>query len=95
MFNLLMTTLLEHRLLIMAVFLVLLIIFNTKSTGRNKFICLLTTLLALSILYELVTDEPVTRIPRKIDRFFNQPSPKKTQNVHYYSLPKETLPPAE
>jgi len=83
------STLAEYRLIIMTSLLVLLVVFNTRKSGRNKFICCLTTLLALSILYELITDKPVTSIPRQINLYFNKAAPTKTQNVHYYSLPKE------
>jgi hypothetical protein len=82
----LLKTVAEYRFFIMLGLLTLLIIFNTRSTGRNRFVCLLTALLALSIGYELAMDEPVTRLPQRINHFFNHPSAGSSQNIHYYKI---------
>ncbi len=86
MLNHVLVTARDYHLYILIGLLILFIILNSRGTRRNKMICFMTTLLAISVGYELITNEPVTNLPRRIDHFFNdKPSPDKSQNIHYYT----------
>lgn len=78
----------EYRLVIMIGALFLLVIAQWKGKG-NKFLLTLIVILALSIGYELVMNEPVSRLPARIDSSLNQPGPTKSSNPHYYIPPEE------
>jgi len=90
MMNQLMTLATEYRLAIMIGILVLLILVSRKKSG-NKLLLILTGVLAFSIIYEIVMDEPASRIPNRINRTLNQsgPTPTKSSNPHYYVPPEE------
>ena len=91
MMNQLMTMIAEYRLAIMIGSLVLLILISIKRSGNNKLLLILTGVLAFSIIYEIVMDEPAARIPSRINRTLNQsgPTPTKSSNPHYYVSPEE------
>ena len=89
--NQIMTMIVEYRLAIMIGVLVLLILLSKKKSGKNKILLILTVTLALSIIYEVVMDEPANRIPGRISRALNQPSSSSTKssNPHYHVPPEE------
>jgi Mn2+/Fe2+ NRAMP family transporter len=84
MLDLIMTTAVEYHLAIMIAVLVLLLLCGGKKTANNRIILVLTIGMALSITYELIADEPISRVPEHINDYFNQPQPTKTTNPHYY-----------
>ncbi len=88
--NQLMTIIAEYRLAIMIGILALLILVSRKKSG-NKLLLILTGALAFSIIYEIVMDEPASRIPNRINRTLNQsgPTPTKSSNPRYYVDPEE------
>ena len=79
----------EYRLAIMIGILAVLILLPKKKSGGNKLLLILTVVLAVSIIYELVMDEPVSRIPIRINQALNRPGPTKTTNPHYHVSPEE------
>lgn len=87
----LMTMIGQYRLPIMAGILVLLILVSKKKYGGNRLLLILTSLLAFSIAYEIIMDEPASRIPGRINRALNQSgqTPAKSANPHYYVPPEE------
>ena len=90
MSNQVMSMIIEYRLAIMIGVLVLLILLLKKKSGKNKILLILTVTLALSIIYEVVMDEPASRIPDRISHALNQPSSTtKSSNPHYYVSPEE------
>ncbi len=90
MMNQLMTLATEYRLAIMIGILVLLILVSRKKSG-NKLLLILTGVLAFSIIYEIIMDEPASRIPNRINRTLNPsgPTPTKSSNPRYYVSPEE------
>ena len=88
--NQLMTIATEYRLVIMIGILALLILVAKKKSG-SKLLRILTAVLAVSIIYEIIMDEPASRIPNRINRTLNQsgPTPTKSSNPRYYVSPEE------
>ncbi|MEA2115090.1 MAG: hypothetical protein U9P36_06875 [Thermodesulfobacteriota bacterium] len=87
----LITMIAEYRLAIMIGILALLILVSRKKFGGNKFLLILAGALALSIIYEIVMDEPASRMPNRINRTLNQsgPTPTNSSNPRYYMDPEE------
>ena len=87
----LMTMAAEYRLEIMIGILALLILISRIKYRSNKFLLFLTGALAFSIIYEIVLDEPASRIPSRINRTLNQSgsTPTESSNPHYYVPPEE------
>jgi uncharacterized membrane protein len=48
----------------------------------------LIVLLGISIAYEVIMDEPVTRMPARINQTLNQSGPEKSENLHYHKTPE-------
>ena len=78
----------EYHLLIMTVGLALLVL-AAKKKPDNRVLVILTVLLAGSIIYEVVADEPLSQVAVRITRALNQPGPTESTNPHYYALPEE------
>ena len=89
MMNQLMTMAAEYRLAIMIGILALLILVSRIKYRGNKFLLFLTGALAFSIIYEIVMDEPASRIPNRINRTLNQSGPTESSNLQYYVPPEE------
>jgi len=90
MLDQIMTLAVEYRLAIMIAVLVLLVLLLSKKRWSSKVLLILTSALALSIIYEIVTDEPASRIPGRINRALNQSNDStKSSNPHYYVPPEE------
>jgi len=87
----LMTMAAEYRLEIMIGILVILILISRIKYRGNKLLLILTGALAFSIIYEIVLDEPASRIPSLLNRTLNQSgsTPTKSSNPHYYVPPEE------
>ncbi|NOQ45319.1 MAG: hypothetical protein GQ559_01370 [Desulfobulbaceae bacterium] len=79
----------EYRLAIMIGILAVLILLPKKKPGGNKLLLIMTIALAVSIIYELVMNEPVSRIPAHINQVLNKPGPTKTTNPHYHVSPEK------
>jgi hypothetical protein len=79
----------QYHLAVMIAALILLSLLSMKKKNSKLLVtCIL--LLAGSILYEVVQEEPVTAIPYRINRALNeQPVPEKSTNPHYYQIPEE------
>ena len=58
---------------------------------KKKSVLTLMAVLAFSIGYELFMNEPVTKMPGRVNRFFNQEGAHKTENPHYYSQPEKKI----
>lgn len=80
----------EYHLWIMIAILVGLILLPQKHR-KKKSVLTIITVLAFSIGYELVMNEPVTKMPGRVNRYFNQDSASTTENPHYYSTPEERI----
>ena len=87
----LITMIAEYRLAIMIGILALFILVSRKKFGGNKLLLILAGALAFSIIYEIVMDEPASRIPNRINRTLNQsgPTPTKSSNPRYYVDPEK------
>ncbi len=85
-----MALLIEHHLWIMIAALVGLILLPQKHR-KKKSILTLITLLAFSIGYELIMNEPVTEMPRQVNQYFNQDGVSETENPRYYKTPEERI----
>ena len=95
MLNQLMSAIVEYRLVIMVVTLLVLVLLAKKRIDGPKLFLVLAATLAVSIIYELVMDEPVSRIPARINQALNQPGPTKSTNPHYYTTPENRQLPGE
>ena len=78
----------DYHLALMAGILFLLFML-AKKHKRGKFLPILMILLAASILYEIIWQEPVTEIPERISSALNGPQPQQTSNPHYYQIPQQ------
>ncbi len=85
-----MELLIEYHLWIMIAVLVGLV-FLPREHRKKKSVLTLIVVLAFSIGYELAMSEPVTEMPGRIDRYFNEEGSQKTENPHYYKTPDERL----
>ncbi len=92
--NQLVSLIMEYRLVIMSGILLLIVLGLKKKANGNKFLFILAGALAVSIIYELVMDEPVSRLATRINRSLEQPGPTESTNPHYYESPEKryTLP---
>ena len=65
-------------------------LFFLPSEWRKKKLFLITAaLLAFSIGYELIMQEPVTKMPTRLNQVLNGKGPEHTENAHYYTDPTE------
>ena len=80
----------EYHLWIMIAALVGLILLPQKHR-KKKSILTLMTLLAFSIGYEFIMNEPVTEMPGRINRYLNQDGTSETENPRYYKTPEERI----
>jgi len=78
----------EYHLWIMIAALVGLILLPQEHR-KKKSILTLMAVLAFSIGYEVIMSEPVTEMPGRVTRFFNQEGAQETENPHYYSDPEK------
>ena len=79
----------RYHLAVMITLLVVLSLLSLKNK-RNKLLVTCILLLAGSIVYEVVQEEPVTAIPGRINRALNeQPVQEKSTNPHYYQIPEQ------
>lgn len=79
----------DYHVIIMIVMLLLLMLAALRQTRRNRLLLLLIVTLTGSIIYELIMNESVIRVPMRIDNFLNQPGPTESTNPHYYTSPEE------
>ena len=64
------------------------LIFLPSEWRKNKLLMLAAGLLLFSIGYELLMKEPVTKMPRRINKVLNEePEPTHSENVKYYKKP--------
>ncbi len=82
-----MTMIIEYRLAIMIGALLLLILLSSRKSGKNRILHTLIVTLAMSITYEFVMHEPVSRIPDRISQALNQPSSSNKSSVPNYYAP--------
>jgi hypothetical protein len=85
-----MEILIEYHLWIMAAALLGLVLLPKKQK-KKKSVLTLIIVLAFSIGYELVMGEPVTEMPGRVNQYFNQSGPSKTENPRYHSTPEERM----
>ncbi|MCI5147120.1 MAG: hypothetical protein D3923_16740 [Candidatus Electrothrix sp. AR3] len=85
-----MSLLIEYHLYIMIAILVGLI-FLPPEHRKKKPILFLIVILAFSIGYGFIMDEPITKMPSRINRVLNESPQKKSENVKYYKDPAEQL----
>ena len=78
----------EYHLHIMVAVFVLLLLSSRKKRNKTLFFIALIAL-AGSILYEVIWNEPVSRIPVRINQALNHPQPTKSSNLHYYDIPEK------
>jgi uncharacterized membrane-anchored protein YitT (DUF2179 family) len=86
--NQIMPLLSQYHLPIMVGVFILLLLFSRKRRNKTLFTIALIAL-AASILYEIIWNEPVSRIPVRINQALNQPPPTKSTNPNYYAIPEE------
>ncbi len=79
----------EYHLVIMVATMILLVLLTKKKNDSRKVFLILAVILALSIVYELVMDEPVSRFPARINQTMNQPGPTESTNPRYYTSPEK------
>jgi len=89
MLNQLVNLMTEYRLVIMSAILLFIILGLKKKTNGNRLLFILAGALAASIIYELVMDEPVSRIPARINRILEKSGPSESTNPHYYVSPEK------
>jgi hypothetical protein len=81
-----MQLLMKYHLYIMIAALVGLFFLPTE--WRKKKLFLITAfVLAFSVGYELIMQEPVTKMPGRINSVLNEKGPEKSENVKYYKTP--------
>lgn len=80
----------EYHLWIMIAALIGLILLP-QEYRKKKSVLTLMAVLAFSIGYEVITSEPVTKMPRRINRFFSQEGDHETKNPHYYEDPEKSI----
>ncbi len=85
--NQVMPLLSQYHLPIMVGAFILLLLLAKKRRNKTLFTIALVAL-AGSIAYELIWNEPVSRIPAKINQALNQPQPTKSSNPNYYAIPE-------
>ena len=85
-----MELLVEYHLWIMIAVLIGLILLPQRHRKKKSVITLIVVL-AFSVGYELIMDEPVTRMPGRIDRALNKEGSGKSENVKYYKDPSENM----
>lgn len=81
-----MSFLIEYRPYILIAALVGMI-FLPSEWRKKKLFQIAAFLLAFSAGYELIMDEPVTRMPGTINRALNQDGAANNENTHYYQDP--------
>ncbi len=85
--NQIMPLLSQYHLPIMVGAFILLLLFAKKRRNTTLFTIALVAL-AASIFYEIIWNEPVTRVPARINQALNQPQPSKSSNPNYYAIPE-------
>jgi hypothetical protein len=78
----------EYRPYIIIAVLVGMFFLPTEWRKRKLFL-ITALLLAFSAGYELIMQEPVTRMPGRINRYLNNGGADHTENPHYYVDPTE------
>jgi len=85
-----MSLLIEYRPYIMIAALVGMIFLPSEWRKRKLFV-ITAFMLAFSAGYELIMDEPVTRMPGTVNRALNEEGPEHTENPKYYKTPDANL----
>lgn len=85
-----MSFLIEYRPYILIAALVGMI-FLPSEWRKRKLFQIAAFLLAFSAGYELIMDEPVTRMPGRIDRALNEKGVDRSENPKYYKSPDANL----
>lgn len=80
----------EYHLWIMIAVLVGLILLPHEHR-KKKPVLTLMAVLAFSIGYEVIMNEPVTKMPGTVNRFFNGEGAHETENPHYYDRPEKKI----
>jgi hypothetical protein len=86
--NQVMPLLSQYHLHIMVAVFIMLLLFSRKKRNKTLFFIALIAL-AGSILYEVIWNEPVSRIPVRINQALNHPPPTESSNLHYYEIPEK------
>lgn len=63
------------------------LIFLPSEWRKSKLFMLAAGLLVFSIGYELIMEEPVTKMPSRINQVLNGEQPNQSGNVKYYKKP--------
>ena len=85
-----MSLLIQYHLYIMSAALVGLFFLPPEYRKKKTFITV-AVVLAFSIGYELMMDEPVTKMPGRINRVLNEKGPEHDENAKYYKTPNANL----
>ncbi|CAK8717584.1 hypothetical protein KKHLCK_06740 [Candidatus Electrothrix laxa] len=80
----------EYHLWIMIAALVGLVLLPQKHR-KKKSVLTIIFILAFSIGYELIMNEPVSEMPSRANRYFSQDGAHETENQHYYRKPEKRL----
>jgi hypothetical protein len=80
----------EYRPYILIALLVGMIFLPTE-WRKGKLFLLTAFLLAFSAGYELIMDEPVTKMPGRINHALNEKDSGKNTNPHYYKNPDANM----
>ena len=62
--------------------------FLPSDVTRKIIVRFLIVLLGISIIYEVIMDEPVTQMPARINQTLNQSGSDKSENLHYHQTPE-------
>ncbi len=79
----------NYHIYIMGIAAVLALVLPKGTIGDNKLCLTISIVLALSVIYELAMDEPVTQLPSRVNRTMNQSGPEKSSNTKYWVPPEE------
>lgn len=85
-----MSLLVDYHLYLMIAALVGLFFLPTEYRKKKSFITVLIVLI-FSIGYELAMQEPVTKMPGRINRALNEKGPEHSENAKYYKSPDANL----
>ncbi len=77
----------QYHLYIMGAVFVGSFFLSRELTGK-LIVRFLIVLLGISIVYEVIMDEPVTRMPARISQTLNQSGPSESENIHYHQTPE-------
>lgn len=58
---------------------------------KKKSIITLMVILGFSAGYEAIMQEPVTKMPGRVNQYLNQDGPSQSENIHYYKDPDANI----